>query len=144
MRLGRTPLPVAVAATAACAVRKRGGYQNGCTAPILYLGGTQSLLEGTKSPSGGYQNRCGQKAAPILYLGGTQSPLEVVPNYASFLSCSLPFSSLARGRTTVMRVPMPSREMTSKWPPWRSTIHLAMARPKPVPPVWRARDWSVR
>ena len=49
MRLGRTPLPVAVAATAACAVRKRGGYQNRRDAPILYLGGTQSHLEGTQS-----------------------------------------------------------------------------------------------
>ena len=46
----------------------------------------------------------------------------------------------ARGRTIVIRVPIPSRERTSNQPPWRSTIHLAMARPRPVPPVWRARD----
>ena len=48
------------------------------------------------------------------------------------------------GRHTVMRVPRPSRESTSKWPPWRSTIQRAMARPRPVPPLWRARAGSER
>ncbi len=50
----------------------------------------------------------------------------------------------AAGRQTVMRVPRPSRESTSKWPPWRSTIQRAMARPRPVPPLWRARAGSER
>ena len=43
-----------------------------------------------------------------------------------------------------MRVPTSSRETTSNQPPWRSTIHRAMDSPSPVPPVWRARELSVR
>ena len=44
------------------------------------------------------------------------------------------------GRITVIRVPTLGRETTSNQPPWRSTIHLAMDSPSPVPPVFRSRD----
>ena len=54
------------------------------------------------------------------------------------------FASCAAGRTTVIRVPTSGRETISNQPPWRSTIHLAMDSPRPVPPVLRSRDWSVR
>ena len=46
--------------------------------------------------------------------------------------------------SVVIRVPTPGQETTSNQPPCRSAIHLAMARPRPVPPVWRARLSSVR
>ena len=47
------------------------------------------------------------------------------------------------GRHSVMRVPTPSRVITSKYASWASAIHLAMASPNPVPPS-RLRALSER
>ena len=47
-------------------------------------------------------------------------------------------------RITLMRVPISLRDSTSKRPPCRSTIHFAMARPSPVPPLLLARESSAR
>ena len=47
------------------------------------------------------------------------------------------------GRHSVIRVPTPSRVITSKEALWASAIHLAMASPRPVPPS-RVRALSER
>ena len=54
------------------------------------------------------------------------------------------YVSLIRGSTAVIRVPTSTRETTSNQPPCFSTIHLAMDRPRPVPPVFRSRERSAR
>ena len=51
---------------------------------------------------------------------------------------------VARGRVTTMRHPCGSRGSGWISPPWRSTIHRAMARPSPAPPSEDARAESAR
>ena len=63
--------------------------------------------------------------------------------FSSSLACGSCWAG-ARGRKKVNREPNPSREATSNQPPWRRTIHRAMASPRPVPPVRRSRERSVR
>ena len=49
------------------------------------------------------------------------------------------------GRRIVTVVPCPGPSLaTVAVPPWASTMALVMARPRPVPPIPRLRDWSVR
>src|SRR5438034_876826 len=47
----------------------------------------------------------------------------------------------ARGRSTVKRLPFPSRDSAVTRPPWASTMPRTIARPRPVPPrslwAWR-------
>ncbi len=57
-------------------------------------------------------------------------------------SCGRPVSY--RGIVIVNRVPTPSRERTSMVPPWLSTIHLAIERPRPEPPEPDSRALSAR
>ena len=78
-------------------------------------------------------------AAGIEGAVGTAEELDEVHQ-----SASSSVEAGAEGRRKEIRVPTPSRETTSNQPPCRSTIHLAMDRPRPVPPVLRSRDWSVR
>ena len=49
-----------------------------------------------------------------------------------------------RGRRMVKRLPTPSTEVTSMTPPWLSTIHLAMASPRPEPCAPASRALSAR
>ena len=71
----------------------------------------------------------GQPASDALRLG----PIEVGPGQAS-----------ATGRVKVNCVPRPTSLSTSIRPPWASTNCLAMASPRPVPPVARGLDLSAR
>lgn len=50
----------------------------------------------------------------------------------------------ATGSHTVTVVPTPKRLSTSICPPWTVTIHWAIARPSPLPPVVRTRARSAR
>ena len=49
-----------------------------------------------------------------------------------------------RGRRIVKRLPTPSTEVTPMTPPWLSTIHLAMASPRPEPCAPASRALSAR
>jgi CheY-like chemotaxis protein len=59
-------------------------------------------------------------------------------------SASAAGSSGARGMRRVKVDPSPSSLHTLTEPPWLLATCLTMARPRPVPPVLLARDWSTR
>ena len=49
-----------------------------------------------------------------------------------------------RGRCTVNRQPWPGAVVTLTVPPWAKTSESTIDSPRPVPPLARARDESVR
>ena len=83
-------------------------------------------------------------ALEIAELFSTMMGLPVIEAPVSYFNDSLAEGYSYRGRRIVKRLPMPSTEVTPMTPPWLSTIHLAIASPRPEPCAPASRALSAR
>ena len=141
-RAGVVPAGCAVSAVMCCASwlerRRRAGRDDisrRTRGDLAVRAGASGGVPDGSPPSGGPSGRRGQEPARAgragggsggAWGGGARSGRKGVTERA--------------GRVTVKMLPLPGELSTVIVPPWASAIHFPMARPRPVPPAWRARS----
>ena len=90
---------------------------------------------------------CDNLGRPSLFMNarGLKAENDRIGNLAAAFMAGEGDAHLFTGRrkVTVAPCPGPSLSMVIV-PPWASTMAWVMANPRPVPPLPRLRDWSVR
>ena len=87
--------------------------------------------------------------SPSFSRSSSSTTSTISPRRMRFRASSIVASAMGEllewlGRVTTMRQPCGSRRSGWMSPPWRSTIHCAIARPRPAPPSLAARAESAR